>query len=81
MADLLNNNMPDKATFGLFHKNLHLKEDNVYLYEKNLNKSFGLGDDKLTMEEKIYHIKTSKARIDISKLFENDAEVQKSAEL
>ena len=75
MADLLNSNMPEKATFGLFHKGLHLKEDNVYLYDKNMDKTYGVGNEKLTMEEKLYHINTSKAKINIKKLFENDQEV------
>lgn len=54
---------------------LHLEENNSYLYEKNFDESFGLGDKKLSIEEKIYVMHTSKARFNISKLFENDTQV------
>lgn len=69
MADMLNDNIPEKSTFGLFHKELHLNENNNYLYEKNFDNKFGFGDEKLTIEEKLYQIHTSKARINVAKLF------------
>jgi hypothetical protein len=81
LADMLNNTIPEKSTFGLFQKQLHLEENNAYLYETRFDQTFGAPDPKLSLEEKIYHVETSKAKYNISKLFENDPEVKSNPAL
>ena len=61
LADMINYSLPEKTTFSFFQKDLHLDEDNAYLYEKNYDKMFGVQDPKLSLEEKIYVLDSSKA--------------------
>ena len=77
VADMFNSTAVSPTTFTLFQKKLHLAEDNAYLYEKNFDKLYS--DDSLSLEEKLYLFGTSKARWNVTKLFENDKEVQGNA--
>jgi hypothetical protein len=59
LADMLNYSLPERTTFGFFHKDLHLDEDNAYLYDRNYDR--GDQDPSKSLEEKIYSLDSSKA--------------------
>lgn len=67
-GDLMNHSPSSKFNIDMLDKSLHLKQNKIYLYQHNFNKTA----KKEFTEDDIYDKKTNKLRIHCEKLFEED---------